>query len=96
VDTYKPDDVIGTKAWIKEGISNAEVFRADFTTCRSDRSARGGGVFIYAKNFIASTESWVDENCEMIAVEMKGMEVVSRPLGHPPPPTIRDVTRKQT
>jgi hypothetical protein len=38
VDTYNPDVVVGTKPWLKEDISNAEVFRADFTTFRSDRS----------------------------------------------------------
>jgi len=74
VDTYNPDVVIGTESWLKEDISNAEVFRADFTTFRRDRSARGGGVFICVKNIIASTELWVDEDCEMIAVEVKGMD----------------------
>jgi hypothetical protein len=29
VDTYNPDVVIGTEPWLKEDISNAEVFRAD-------------------------------------------------------------------
>ena len=43
VDTYSPDVVIGTDSWLKEDIGNAEVFRADFTTFRRDRSARGGG-----------------------------------------------------
>jgi hypothetical protein len=41
VDMYNPDVVIGTKSWLKN-FSNAEVFRADFTTFRTDRSARGG------------------------------------------------------
>jgi hypothetical protein len=27
VDTYNPDVVIGTESWLKEDISNAEVFR---------------------------------------------------------------------
>ena len=54
--------------------SKAEVFRADFTTFRRDRPARGGGVFICVKNIIASTELWVDKNFEMIAVEVKGMD----------------------
>ena len=39
-----------------------------------DRTARGGGVFICVKNIIASTELWVDEDFEMIAVEVKGMD----------------------
>jgi hypothetical protein len=43
VDTYNPDVVIGTKSWLKEDMANAEVFRADFTTFRRDRSVRGGG-----------------------------------------------------
>ena len=41
---------------------------ADFTTFRRYRSARGGGVFICFKNIIASTELWVDEDFEMIAL----------------------------
>jgi hypothetical protein len=74
VDTYNPDVIIGTESWLKEDISNAEVFRADFTTYRRDRSARGGGVFICLKNIIASTKLWVDEDFEMIAVEVKEMD----------------------
>jgi hypothetical protein len=74
VDTYNPDVVIGTESWFKEDINNAEVFRADFTNFRSDRSARGGGDFICAKNFIASKELWVDEDFEMTAVEVKGID----------------------
>jgi hypothetical protein len=60
VDTYNPDIVIGMESWLKEDINNAEVFRADFTISTRDRSARGGGVFICVKNFIASKELWVD------------------------------------
>jgi hypothetical protein len=63
---------MGTQSWLKEDISNAEIFRADFTTFRRDKSARGGGVFIGVKNFIPCAELWVDENFEMIAVEVKG------------------------
>jgi hypothetical protein len=72
VDTYNPDVVIGMESWLKEDTSNAEIFRADFTTFRGDRSAHGWGVFIYLKNFIPCTELWVDEDFEMIAVEVKG------------------------
>jgi hypothetical protein len=60
VDTYNPDVVIGMESWLKEDISNAEIFTADFTTFRRDRSARGGGVFICVKNFIPCAELWVD------------------------------------
>jgi hypothetical protein len=74
VDTYNPDVVIGTESWLKEDISDAEVFRADFTIFRRDRSACGGGVFICVRNFIACMELWVDEDFEMIAVEVKGMD----------------------
>jgi len=49
VDRYKPDVVIGMETWLKEDISKAEVFRADFTTFRSDRSARGGGLLSLLK-----------------------------------------------
>lgn len=53
-DTYNPDVVIGTDAWLrKEEIIIAEVFRADYTTCRRGGFTRGGGVFICFKNYIA-------------------------------------------
>jgi hypothetical protein len=42
VDTYNPDVVKGTEPWLKEDMCNAEVFRADFTTFRRNRSASGG------------------------------------------------------
>jgi len=75
VDMYNPVVVIGTESWLKEDISTAEVFRADFTTFRRDGSARVAGVFICVKNIIASTELWVDDDSEMIAGEVKVMEL---------------------
>jgi hypothetical protein len=49
VDTYNPDVFIGRESWLKEGNRNAEVFRADFTTFRRNRSARVGGFFSVLK-----------------------------------------------
>ena len=37
IDTYNPDVVIGTESWLSEEINNAEVFRDDCKTFRSDR-----------------------------------------------------------
>ena len=54
VDTYSPDGVTGTESWFKEDISNAEVFRDDFTTFIWTRSSRGGGVLICVKNIYLS------------------------------------------
>jgi hypothetical protein len=71
IDTYDPAVVIGKESWLREEISNAEIFRADYTTFRRDRHARSGGVFICVKNYIACAELWVDEEFEMIAVEVK-------------------------
>jgi hypothetical protein len=53
VDTYNPNVIIGTESWFREKISNAEVFRDDYTTFRRDRNTPGGGVFICVKNYIA-------------------------------------------
>jgi hypothetical protein len=39
-----------------------------------NRSARGGGVFICVKNFIASMELWVDDDFKMIPIEVKGVD----------------------
>ena len=74
VDTYNPSVVIGTESWLKGDINNAEVFRAEFTTFRRDRSAHDGGVVICVKNIIASTELWADDDFEMMAVKVKGMD----------------------
>jgi hypothetical protein len=71
---YNPDVVTDTESWLKKYISNAEVFRADFTIYRRDRSTRGGGVFICVKNIIASTELRVDEDFATTAVEVKGKD----------------------
>jgi hypothetical protein len=72
VDRYNADIIIGTESWLREEIGDTEIFRADFTTFRRDRHARGGGVFICVKNNIACSELWVDDEFEMIAVEVKG------------------------
>jgi hypothetical protein len=45
-----------------------------FTTFRKERSVPGGGVFICVRNCIACTELWVDEDYEIIAVEVKGLD----------------------
>ena len=73
-DTYNPDVVIGTGSWLSKEISNAEIFRADYTTFRRDRNIRGGGVFICVKNYITCTEIWVDDVYETIAVEVRGRD----------------------
>jgi hypothetical protein len=41
---------MGTKSWLREEITSAEVFRADYTTFRSGRFTRVDGVFICVKN----------------------------------------------
>jgi hypothetical protein len=74
VDTYNPDIIIGTESWLREEIGNTEIFRADFTTFRRDRHARGGGVFICVKNNITCSELWVDEDFKVTAVEVKGSD----------------------
>jgi hypothetical protein len=50
IDAYDPDVVTGTESWLREEISNAKIFIADYTTFRRDRHVRGGGVFICVKN----------------------------------------------
>jgi hypothetical protein len=66
--------MMGTELWLREEISNAEVFREDYTTFRRERNYWGGGGFICIKNNIACMELWVDENFEMTAVEVKGRD----------------------
>jgi hypothetical protein len=38
VDTYNPDIIIRTESWLREEISNVEVFRDDYTTFRRGRN----------------------------------------------------------
>jgi hypothetical protein len=73
-DTYNPDVTTGTESWLREEISNAEVFGDDYTSFRRDSNTRGGGVFICVKNYIACVELWVDEDFEMTAVEVTGRD----------------------
>jgi hypothetical protein len=39
-------------------------------------SARGGRVFVCVKNIITSTALWADDDFEMIATEVKGMNPI--------------------
>ena len=71
---YKTDVVISTKSWLKEDLSSAEAFKADFTTFRRERSARGVWIFIRVKSIIAPTELWVDDDFEIVAVEKKEVD----------------------
>jgi len=59
---------------LSEEISNAEVFRVDYTIFRRVRHTRVDGVFICVKNYIICPELWVDEVYEMTAVEIKGKD----------------------
>ena len=69
VDTYDPDIIRGTESWLREKTGNKEIFRADFVTFRRGRHAWGGGC-ICAKNNIACSELWVEDEFEIIAVEV--------------------------
>jgi hypothetical protein len=46
ISTYNLDVVQCTESWVSEEISNAEVFRVDYTTFRRDRHTRGEGLFV--------------------------------------------------
>jgi hypothetical protein len=74
VDTYNADVIIGTEPWLREEISNAEVFGDDYTTFMRDRNTQGVGVFTCIKDYTACAELWVDEDFKMIAAEVKGMD----------------------
>ena len=64
-DTYNPDIVIGTDSWFSEEISNAQVFKADYTTFRiAQTHLRWWSVCV--KNYITCAELWIDEVYEMI------------------------------
>jgi len=62
IDTYKLDVVISTESWLSEEINNAELFRDDYITFRTDRCTRGGGVFFCVKNYIDCRELWTDDD----------------------------------
>ena len=46
-------------------------FGVDYTTFRRNRHSRVGGEFICVNNNVTCAKIWVDEVCEMIAVEVK-------------------------
>ena len=72
--TQKPDVVIDAELWLREDMSYSEALRSDFTIFSRNKFARGRGVFISVKNVITFTELLLDDNFEMIAIEVKGME----------------------
>jgi len=74
-DTHNPDVAIGTESWLSKEIIDAEVFRADCKTFRTDRHTHCGGVFVCVKYCITCAEPWVDEVHEMISVEVKGSDL---------------------
>jgi hypothetical protein len=53
-DTYNPDVIIGTESWLREDVSNVEVFwgRDYYIAFRRDRNIGGGGVFICVKKIL--------------------------------------------
>ena len=72
--TQNPDVVIDADLWFKEVMNNSEALRSDFTIFSSDKFACGGGVFISVNNFITFTELLLNDNFEMIAIELKGLQ----------------------
>jgi hypothetical protein len=65
IDKYNPDVFIGLKKILVKVKSSGMIVRL---------SAHGGGIFMCVKNIIDSTELWVGDDFEMIAVEVKGMD----------------------
>jgi hypothetical protein len=45
IDTYNPDAMISTETWLRDEISDAEVFQDNKRTYRRDRNTQGGGMF---------------------------------------------------
>jgi hypothetical protein len=60
VDTYNHDVIIGTESWLREEISNAVVFRDDYTTFGRSMNTRGGGVLHLCKRLqlLARNYGW--------------------------------------
>ena len=69
VNRIKPDLVIGTESWLKEGDTDASVFpTTDCEILRKDRKTDAhGGVFIMArKDLILVREEKLETNCELL------------------------------
>jgi hypothetical protein len=69
IDAYNPNVIIGMESWLREELSNVEVFRDEYTDFRRDRNTRGDGVFIYVKEIhrlceIMGGRGFKDESCE--------------------------------
>jgi hypothetical protein len=72
--TQNPDVVIKEELCLKEDMNNSEALRTYFTIFSRDKFECGGGVFISVNNFTTITELLLDDNFEMIAIELKGLQ----------------------
>ena len=99
LDSHKTDILIGTESWLFEGISNSEIFPADYTVVRKDRPAdkhgKGyGGIFVAMKNDpVATHRSDLDEECEILwlQLEIAGSKSVLVGAFYRPPESGSDV-----
>ena len=74
VDTYNPDVVTGTESWLKENIQKLK-FSGLILQLSEGIGLPVVVVFLSVfKDIIASTELRVDDDFEIIAVEVKGMD----------------------
>jgi hypothetical protein len=59
IGTYNLGVITGTESRLREEISNAKIFRDDYTTTKKDRNTRGVGVFICVKiTFLVWNYGW--------------------------------------
>jgi len=74
VDTYNPDVVLGRNHGLRKILAMLKSSVLILQLSEGIGLPVVLGVFICVKNFIASTELWVDDDFEMIVVEMTGMD----------------------
>jgi hypothetical protein len=71
---YNPGIGIGTESWLKEII---RTLRSSLLNSQPSEGIGigmvGGGGLICVKNFIACMELWAEEDAEVVAVKVKGM-----------------------
>jgi len=72
LETTKAEIIIGTESWLNPSIQSSEIFSSNMNVFRKDRSSKGGGVFIAVSDkLIASLQTQLDTDCEIIWVKIE-------------------------
>ncbi|KAG8235849.1 hypothetical protein J437_LFUL015779 [Ladona fulva] len=72
IEIHEPDVIVCTETWLKEEISDAEIFPSTFHTFRKDRLTKGGGICISVRKEFETSINLMDQEHEILSVNIKG------------------------